>query len=318
MPLRLLMLGTGPFAVPTFRRLLDSPHAPLALVTKPPRPAHVHGKKSEDLNPMRRVAEERGLMVLTPETINDAEVILRLKDFQADLLVVCDYGQILSPGALAAARLGGINLHASLLPKYRGAAPINWAIFHGEAETGISVIHMTPRLDGGPLLAQVRTPIGPDETAPELEARLAESGAAAMMEVIAGLERGDAQPIKQNDQQATKAPRLKKSDGQIDWTRPAAAIHNQVRAFQPWPGSFTHWLAEGHEPVRVILEKTAVQSDVPTCRPGSVVESEHARLIVATGAGGLRIERLQPAGKRVLSAQEFINGYRVQAGARFG
>ncbi|MGD9126443.1 MAG: methionyl-tRNA formyltransferase, partial [Planctomycetia bacterium] len=172
--MRLLMVGTGPFAVPTFRVLHDSYHEMVALVTTPVR-TH-RGKPIPGSNPMREVAENLGLPIYAPEDINSPETIARLLEFQADLMIVCDYGYILSPEALATARLGGVNLHASLLPKYRGAAPINWAIYNGETESGVTVIHMTPRVDAGPCIAQVSVPVGVEEDAIHLEKRLQEIG----------------------------------------------------------------------------------------------------------------------------------------------
>ena len=237
--MRLVMMGTGPFAVPTFEALLESSHQVLALVTRPDRPVHDKHKQSAPRNPMREVAQRRQLEIFAPESINSAEAILRLSDWRADLFVVCDYGQILSRRALALGRLGGINLHGSLLPKYRGAAPIHWAVFHGETETGVSVIHMTPRLDAGPVLVQRRLAIRPDETAGQLEPRLATLGPGAVLEAIGRLVEGDTSGIPQNPTQATKAPRIKKTDGLIDWSRSAEQIRNQIRAWIP-----------GREPIR--------------------------------------------------------------------
>jgi methionyl-tRNA formyltransferase len=165
--------------------------------------------------------------------------------------VVCDYGQILAPATLATARRGGVNLHGSLLPKYRGAAPINWAIYHGETESGVTVIHITPQIDAGPCIAQARTAIGPDETAAELEVRLAELGAGLMCEAIDLLEEGRQQALPQDAALAGKAPRLKKSDGLIDWRRPAAAIKNHVRAMEPWPKTYTFWHRCDGPPLRL-------------------------------------------------------------------
>ena len=169
------MMGTGPFAVPTFCGLYQTRHEVVALVTAPLR-SH-RGKEVPPASSIREVARRHATPLLEPEDINTPEAAGQLAACRAELLVVCDYGQILKPATLATARLGGINLHASLLPKYRGAAPINWAIYHGETETGVTVIQMTPKIDAGPCVAQARTPIGPEETAPELETRLAESGA---------------------------------------------------------------------------------------------------------------------------------------------
>ncbi|MCA9268304.1 MAG: methionyl-tRNA formyltransferase, partial [Planctomycetales bacterium] len=241
--MRIVMMGTGPFAVPTFRWLLESKHDVPALVTRPPRAAR--GKAAEAAGPMQEIAERHGLPVLMPESVNTPAAQDAIRALGADLFVVCDYGQILSPESLALAPLGGINLHGSLLPKYRGAAPVHWAVMHGDAETGVSVIHMTPRLDGGPLIAVRRTPIRADETTPELEARLAEIGVDAVaeaIELLAAAPIGTAIGEPQDAALATKAPRLAKADGAVDWTHSAAQIRNQVRGLKPWLGTYTHWL----------------------------------------------------------------------------
>jgi methionyl-tRNA formyltransferase len=256
-------------------------------------------------------------VTLDPEDINSPDAHRALAALATDLLVVCDYGQILSPETLALARLGGINLHGSLLPKYRGAAPVNWAIYHGETETGVTVIHMTPRLDAGPCIGQARTPIGPDETAVDLEPRLAQLGAPLVMQAIADLAAGRAEAIPQDRRQATRAPRLKKDDGILDWSRPAAALRNQIRAFQPWPRSFTSWLRPGGEPVRLIVDRAAMESAATSAAPGTVVASDRKRLAVATGEGNLLLEQVQPAGKRVMTAEEFLRGHPVRVGDRF-
>jgi methionyl-tRNA formyltransferase len=310
------MMGTGPFALPTLERLYESEHVVAALVTRPARPAA--GRTPPPPSPMRAAAAANGTIVIDPESINDAAARATLAEFRPDLLVVCDYGQILSPDTLAVARLGGINLHASLLPKYRGAAPINWALYHGETETGVSVIHMTPKLDAGPLIAVARTPIGADETAVELEARLAMLGAPLVLQSIELLAAGRAKPIAQDFSLATRAPRLKKTDGQVNWSRPARAIRNQVRALQPWPKTYTCWLRPVGEPLRLILESVSMAPGVAPAPPGTVLETAGDRLVVAAGADALAVELLQPAGKRVLSAAEFLRGYPVRVGERFG
>ena len=315
--MRLIMMGTGPFAVPTFRALLNSQHELAALVTRPAKP--VHGKLTGPVNPMRQVAEERGLAVLEPQSINTDEAQQALRKLNADLMVVCDYGQILSPGTLACTPLGGINLHASLLPKYRGAAPINWAMYHGEQETGVTVIHMTSKLDAGPCLVQRRMVIEPNDTAIEVEAKLAELGVPAVLESIELLASGQqAQALPQDPAQATRAPRLKKADGLVNWSRAATAIRNQVQALQPWPKTYTFWRRpEGGEPLRLILEQVH-SDDVPAnAAPGKVIEARANRLAVACGSGSLRILKIQPAGKRVMAADEFLRGYAVKEGDAF-
>ncbi len=312
-PLRLVMMGTGPFAAPTFRALLRSRHVLTLLVTQPPREAP--GRKAPPSSPLRVIATEHGTPIYDPESINTPAAREELARHNPDLLIVADYGQILKPETLAVARLGGINLHGSLLPKYRGAAPINWAIYNGERETGVTVIHMTPQIDAGPCLAQAATTIDPDENAVELETRLAELGAPLLVQTIEALLSGRTTSIPQDKSLTTKAPRLKKSDGQIDWNRSAQAIKDQVRALEPWPKTFTHWTRPGgSEPVRLILGRIAVLDETSAARSGAVVRSQGQELAVATGRGLIKIEQIQPAGKRMLSAEEFLRGYPLVEG----
>jgi methionyl-tRNA formyltransferase len=319
--MRIVMLGTGPFAVPTFRWLLESGHQVPALVTRPPRPAR--SGRSEPAGPMEAVARERGLPVLTPESINSPAAHAALRGLTPGLLVVCDYGQILSSATLALAPLGGINLHGSLLPKYRGAAPVQWAIYQGETETGVSVIHMTPRLDGGPVIAVRHTAIGPQETNEELEPRLALLGIAAVREAIERLAHaapGEALGQPQDVSQATKAPRLTKDQGAVDWSRTAAQIFNQVRAFKPWPTTYTHLLREHQPPLRLILESVLVAPEPASVAspPGEVVCVDKERLVVSTGSGLLSIDRVQPAGKKPMAVAQWLRGHAVRVGDRMG
>ncbi len=312
--MRVIMMGTGPFAVPTFRALYDSPHEVLALFTRPDRPQR--GRTKTPPNPMRVMALQHGTPVHEPESINSSQARMVLASYRPDIYVVCDYGQILKPAALEIARFGGINLHASLLPKYRGAAPINWALYHGETETGVTVIHMTPQLDAGPAIAQGRMEIGPDDTATDIEPRLAEIGAPLVLQALTAIADGTVKPIEQDASQATRAPRLTKELGEVDWTRPAAAIKNQVRALQPWPKTYTFWHRAGGEPVRLILDRVRVANT--SGAPGTVLEAEGERLLVAAGDGALLIEALQPAGKRSMSAAEFRRGNPIRPGDRLG
>jgi methionyl-tRNA formyltransferase len=314
--MRLVMMGTGQFAVPTFRALFASGHEVVALFTRPPRTGA--GKHRTADNPMQAVAEERRLPIFWPESIKAPEAVAQLESLAPDLLVVCDYGQILSTAALATARLGGINLHGSLLPKYRGAAPINWALYNGDPETGVTVIHMTPRLDAGPAIGQVRTPIGPTETTPQVETRLSELGAPAVLEAIAALAAGNAQPIVQDETLATPAPRLTKASGLIDWSRTAVQLANQVRAFQPWPASFTFWQRGAGEPLRLIVDRARPLDAPSDAAAGTVVTSRGNQLEIATGGGLLSIEAIQPAGKRVFTVPEFLNGYPLLPSVRLG
>lgn len=315
--LRLIVMGTGPFGVPMFRRLLDEGRAVQLLVTQPDRPTR--GRSTAPHNPMRELAEQHGIEVFAPESVNTPEAQAKLTSYAADLLVVCDYGQILKPDTLRTTRLGGINLHGSLLPKYRGAAPIQWAIYHGETETGVSVLHITPQLDAGPVIVQLSTPIGPTETAAQLEPRLAELGAQAVASALVELEAHEmTTAVVQEAALASKAPRLKKSDGLIDWGRSAVAIFNQVRAFQPWPKSFTFWSATGGPDgpsLRLILDTVVPLPAAETAPPGTILAAER-QLIVACGEGSLEIQQLQPAGKRVLPVGEFLRGYPLRPGQK--
>lgn len=344
------MMGTGPFAVPTLRVLYDTHHQVVLLVTAPAR-SH-RGERVAPVSEIRDVAHEHGTSVFDPEDVNAPRSREQILSFTPDLLVVCDYGQILTADTLATAALGGINLHGSLLPKYRGAAPVNWALYHGEVETGATVIHMTPRVDAGPCVGQVRTPIDPDETAPALEARLAEMGSWLVRRTIDALEAGRLELLPQDPAQASKAPRLKKSDGEIDWSRSALAIKNQVRALEPWPKTYTFWHRAGQPPLRLILGpvRIAGEREVSEAQPresqasgsvarrpvddapsesrhdgheaaapfGSILARSGDRLLVATGDGVLRIDSLQPSGKRMMGVEEFLRGHRLQAGDRLG
>jgi methionyl-tRNA formyltransferase len=309
------MLGTGPFAVPTLRALAASDHEMSLVVTRPPQGRNVSS------SPLQRAAEELDLTVWSPPTVNSSEAQSRLASQAPDLLVVCDYGEILRPETLATARLGGINLHGSLLPKYRGAAPVQWAILRGETETGNSVIHMTPGLDAGPILSQQRTPIGPDEDATQLEERLARVGADEVLDVIGCLELNTAKPIAQDARQASKAPRLKKEQGAIDWSRHRQEIKNLVRGLRPWPRAYTFWHRTGSAALRLNIDRVAFVDLLgpggsaldPSVPAGTVLESS-PRLIVAAGGGALEIQELQPAGKRSMSGAEFARGYRIKVG----
>jgi methionyl-tRNA formyltransferase len=310
----LLILGTGDFALPTFVHLHETGHELLALITQPDRP---QGRKQELIpSRIKRAAQDRGIPVEQPEDVNAAESLERVRSRSPDLVVTAAYGQILSAELLSIARLGGINLHGSVLPAYRGAAPVARAIEQGENETGVTVIQMSPRIDAGGMIAVARTPIGPDETAGELEDRLAELGAPLVAEAIAALAAGTARIEPQEKAKATRAPKLRKEDGRIDWTRPAQAVHNLVRAMQPWPAAYTHWLPAPKPPVRLIVHKTTLVNG--TGNPGEVLEAEGERLVVAAGMGAVSIIQIQAPSKRAMGAGEFLRGNRVARRDRFG
>ena len=319
--MRIIMMGTGPFAVPTFESLSESEHEVVVLVTRPTPPVRSRGKAPR--NPMREVAEARGIEVLSPDDVNSEAARKQLASLRPDLYVVCDYGQILSPATLGIPPLGGINLHGSLLPKYRGAAPVQWAILNGDKETGITVIHMTPKLDGGPALTLRATPIGASETTEELEPRLSLLGVEPVNEAIAMLAAWDREsPIgmPQNQALACRAPRLNKSEGAVDWSQSATQIYNKFRALKPWPGTFTHWLRSDGEPLRLLLDDIAIVEGMADDAnpPGCVLVSDGTRLEVATGDGVLALRKVQPAGKRIMAVDEFLRGYPIPVEDRLG
>ncbi len=311
------MLGTGDFALPTFEHLLETGHDLAALVTQPDRP---QGRKQERIpSRIKLAALAHSIPIQQPEDVNAPESLDLIRALAPDLLVTAAYGQILSAELLSIPRLGGINLHGSILPAYRGAAPVARAIQNGETETGVTVIRMTPKIDAGGILAIARIEIGPDETAGELEERLARLGAPLVARAIAALAAGPVPVLPQDRSQVTKAPKLRKEDGQIDWSRPAQAVHNQVRALQPWPVAFTTWHPRdphGKNPIRLIVHKTAVVDGQG--RPGEVIEAAGDRLVVAAGEAAVQIRLLQIPGKKPVAAAEFLRGHRVQPGDRMG
>lgn len=311
--MRLILMGTGPFAVPTFEALYATPHEIALLVTRPPR-----GRNKGPAGPTSAVAAAHNTPVIQPASINTDSARDELAKHEPDLMIVCDYGQILQPETLAIATHGGINLHASLLPKYRGAAPIHWALYHGDTETGVTVIHMSPRVDAGPCVAMQRTEITADENAVTLENRLAMLSAPLVCDVVSQIASGTIRAIDQDPRLATKAPRLKKTDGQVDWNRTAQQISNQVRALQPWPRTFTFLHRKNGKPLRLILDRVAVVANASDAEPGQITSDDPKQLIVATGEGALLIETLQPSGKRSLSAAEFLRGNSIGPGDAMG
>jgi methionyl-tRNA formyltransferase len=329
--MRLVMMGTGTFAEPTFEALLSGPHPVVGLVTQPDRAVgQERGSTRQTGKGMKAIAQEKAIPVFQPDSINTPEGVARLKEWQADLLVVAAYGQILSKDVLEAAAKGGINVHASLLPKYRGAAPVAWAIYHGETRTGVTIIRMTTGLDAGDMLAQEKIDILPDETAGGLEARLAPLGARVALRVIDQIASGTAQGTKQDKSQVTKAPKLKKEDGLIDWTKHAEQVCNQIRAMQPWPTPYTFLHRDRTPPVRVIITKAnafPVRRD-PSAPTGTLFRDAAfpESFFVAAGLEPVTWEErsvvevtdLQPAGKKRMSAAEFLRGHPIQPGDHFG
>jgi methionyl-tRNA formyltransferase len=315
--IRIIVLGTGDFALPTFLHLVDAEFQVVALVTQPDRP---QGRKHE-LIPSRinLSALAHGVAVEQPEDVNGPESLNRLRDLRPDLLVTAAFGQILSAEVLSIPRFGGINLHGSILPAYRGAAPVARAIQHGETETGVTVIQMTPRIDAGGIIATARTAIGPDETAGELEDRLAELGAPLVARAAAALAAGPVTVLPQEKAKVTRAPKLRKDDGKIDWTQPSQAIHDLVRAMQPWPGAYTTWRPAARpadEALRLLVHKTQVASGAG--EPGAVIAAASDRLVVAARQGAVALWVLQLPGKKAMTAADFLRGHRVAPGDHMG
>jgi methionyl-tRNA formyltransferase len=255
--------------------------------------------------------------VLQPEKVNLPESLAALRALDADVFVVAAYGQILSRELLEIPRRGAINVHASLLPRHRGASPVEYAILSGDVETGVSIIQILPALDAGPILAAARTPIGSTETAGKLEDRLAAHGAQLIPGVLDDIAAGTTHPIPQDPALVTRAPKLKKQMGAIDWSRPAAVIERLVRALQPWPLAYAWVRPVGKDPMRVlILEVRETPGTSGGAPPGSILRADKQGLTVQTGTGALEIVQIQPEGKRVMAAAEFLNGYALRPGDR--
>jgi methionyl-tRNA formyltransferase len=307
---RVVFFGTPSFAVPSLRALLAGPDEVVGVVCQPDRPAgrgqHVQPP------PVKALAQVRGLPVLQPTKLRGAEFATALRGCSPDLVVVAAYGRILPSAILELPRLGCINVHASLLPKYRGAAPIQWAILRGETSTGVTIMRMNERMDEGDILLQREIPILADETYGELQGRLADLGAETLMEALADLEAGKSAARAQDHAAATLAPMIDKADGAIDWTLSSDEIARRVRAFNPWPSAFTRLkgkLLKLHR-ARALAETTAAP-------PGTVL-STGAEIRVATAEGVLAIDELQLEGRRRMLAREFARGGALSAGVRLG
>jgi methionyl-tRNA formyltransferase len=322
--MRIVMMGTGMFAEPTLEALLDRDDPVVGVFTQPDRDTGVRRASTRQVGRgMKEIALEKGIPVFQPESVNAAEGVAMLKSLQPDLLVVAAYGQILSNEVLSVPTLGGINVHASLLPRYRGAAPIAWAIYHGERQSGVTIIRMSPALDAGDMLAREATDIIPGETAGELEERLAKIGAGLAISTIERLKLGPIAGEKQDRALVTKAPKLKKEDGLIDWTRPAAAVDCQIRAMQPWPTAYTFLSRDGKTPQRIMIARTgrviAASSGATPPTPGLLWGGDGQSIWAFTGnSEAIEIQLLQPAGKKKMTAEEFLRGHPLRANDRFG
>lgn len=304
-------MGTPDAAVPSLRRLLDDGHEVVAVWTQPDRPAG-RGKKLHQSS-VKEFAVQHNLPVHQPLKIRTQEAQELFASPAADAAVVVAYGRILPAAFLDAQPHGCINVHFSLLPEYRGAAPVNWAIVRGETETGVTTMRIVAELDAGPVLLQSRTEIGAGETAPELMERLSASGAELLSETLKNINHIELKPQRHED--ASFAPMLKREDGSIDWATDAREIERRVRGFQPWPNAYTTLNSR-----RLIIRRAVTETfDRPKMQPGEVVEAHGDRLVITCGsATALRILELQPEDSRRMSARDFLNGSHVKAGDFFG
>lgn len=317
--MRLLFFGSPAFAVPSLRALHSAGHEIATVVTRPDKPRGRSGRPAA--TPVKQAALELGLTVFEPRRASAREAVANLRAARAELGAVVAFGEILRPALLTVAERGFLNVHASLLPDYRGAAPINWALIRGEKLTGVTVIRMAPKLDAGPILAQRQASIGEDENAGELEASLARAGAELLTEVVARLAAGEAIPGRPQPLEAGFfARKLTKEDGKIDWTASAEEIRNRVRGLTPWPGAYCDLEAGGRR-VRVALVRVETADDAGPARDvaelGTVVRVDAEGIVIQTGAGLLRVRELKPAGGRTMSAADFARGHRVRPGDIF-
>lgn len=312
--LRLLFFGTPDFAVPSLEALLASDHPVVGVITQPDRP---RGRGQHVVAPpVKLAAAGCGIPVWQPTRLKDDLFLGQLRALEPDLGVVAAYGRILPDALLAVPRLGLVNVHASLLPKWRGASPVHRAVMSGQPETGVTIMRVVTELDAGPMLASATCAIGPDETSPELERRLAELGASLLRPVIEALEAGTLREVPQEHARATFAPRLTKDEGPIDWSLPAEAIRNRIRGLQPWPMAST-WAA-GKRLIVLGSRLADTRSAVDAIAPGTVIDAR-ARLVVACGGRtALELTQVQPEGRRPMAAREFVAGHRLVPGTRLG
>ncbi len=310
-PLRIVFAGTPEFAARALEALIHSPHRVVAVYTQPDRPAG-RGRRLTP-PPVKTLAEAHGIPVHQPTTLRDDATLATLRGHGADLMVVAAYGLILPPEALTATPLGAVNIHASLLPRWRGAAPIQRALLAGDRETGITLMQMDEGLDTGAILATAAIPIGPEDTAATLHDRLADLGARLLLESLPPLAAGTLTPRPQDDARATYADKLDKEEARIDWHRPAVEIDRQIRAFDPWPVAYTH-LDDG---TRLRIWRARPLPHPADAPPGTIVAIDRDGLHVATGDGRLLVREVQPAGKRRMSARDLANA-RPLEGTRLG
>ncbi len=304
-------MGTPATAAATLAELVKGPDKVVGVVTQPDRPSGRGQQRAP--SPVRRLAQSLGLPVVAPEKIRTAEFLETLRQWNPEIIVVVAYGRILPKSVLELAPRGCLNVHYSLLPKYRGAAPAAWTIINGESEAGVTTMRLVERMDAGPIYLQEKVPLAPDETAGSLQEKLTPVGARLLLETLCRLKEGSLAPTEQDESKATFAPTIKKEDGRIDWTRPALEIERRVRGFDPWPGSFT-WV----NGKLLKVHRTQLVSSESSAAPGEVVKADRGGFWVSTGAGAIALEEVQLENKKRIPGVEFIKGARIKVGYRLG
>ncbi len=309
--MRVLFCGSGYFALPSLRAILESEHELVGVVTQPPRTAGRGGKLRPTL--IAEQGQSSGLEVVEQSDINSSDAIEDIRRRRPDVICVVDFGQFIRSAVCQTAPKGTFNLHGSLLPKLRGAAPVNGAIIQGYEQTGVTTFSIVPAMDAGPIYDQKTTDIRPEETAEELRARLAELGAALVCETLDMLAADSAKPRPQNDAEATLAPRLTKHDGRLDFSLAADAIRNRIHGTWPWPGGQALLQRQAGKAVSVLIARAAVVDQSSDLAPGTFTPE----LLVATGDKLLEVQQIKPAGRKLIEFKDLVNGYRLQAGDRF-
>jgi methionyl-tRNA formyltransferase len=308
---RIVFMGTPDFAVPSLEALIAENYHVVAVVTQPDRPK---GRKKELTPPPVKVAAQKhNIPVFQPEKLRDPEAVQTVLDLKPDLIVTAAYGQILPEEILKAPRLGCINVHASLLPKYRGGAPIHRAIMDGEKETGVTIMYMVKALDAGDMIAQRAVPITERDHVGSMHDKLSRVGADLLKEVLPRLIKGEIQAVPQDESLATYAPNIRREDEKMDWTRSAEELARQVRGLHPWPVAFTLWKGK---PFKIWWAEPSKETAEGT--PGTVKRVEEDGIAVATGEGTLILKEVQPSGKKRMSVEEFVRGRQMEAGERLG
>ncbi|MHC4944941.1 MAG: methionyl-tRNA formyltransferase [Planctomycetota bacterium] len=315
--MRIVFVGTSALGIPSLKILAKRTSHEIKVITKPDQTGGRRGKSIA--SPLKLAAEELGFAIQEPDKINDPESLDWLREYGPDVMVVASFWAKLSEALLEIPRFGGINIHPSLLPRYRGAAPIQYTLLNGDAMTGVTIFQIRSKMDAGEILGQVETNVEPADNYLTLHDRLAEAAAPLLISVLEALESGEADPRIQDESKVLLAPKISKEQGGIDWNRSAPEIERQVRAFNPWPGAFTFFPIRS-KPMRINITEAAVVESDPRCakgRAGEIVESRGCIKVCCQGGGCLEIARIQREGKKEMSAEEFLRGVKMNPGDRF-